>query len=144
MQPPGTAEAGPLLTLVHHIPGCEFESATVRGAEVCVCGAGALQRYAEAYVNHGKWIADCVRPHCANAEKLNPGQTALHCTNCLQVAPVRWPADVAGITEALTVRPVPQTRNWAPAGHRQAVVCGFPEGQTVADLVAETNEQGEQ
>jgi len=94
----------------------------------------------QAYVFNGQWVADCCRTHCANAEALAAKQTAYHCTNCRQIAVVRWPADVAGIWDALAVRPVPQTRNWAPAGHRQALACGVPDGQTVADLMAETAE----
>ena len=95
-----------------------------------------------AYVNHGRWIADCTRPHCNNAEKLEPRQAMFHCVNCHQIAPVTWPADADEIREVLDRRPVPQTRNWAPAGHRQALACGVPDGQTVADLLAENDEYG--
>lgn len=98
---------------------------------------------AQAYVNHGRWIADCPRPHCGNALALNPKQSTFHCSGtggCQLIAEVEWPASVGGIDAALAVRPVPTTRNWAPAGHRQAIACRVPEGQTVAELVAETHE----
>lgn len=95
---------------------------------------------AYAYVNHGRWIADCTRLHCGGAELLSAGQAVLHCSNCRQVQDVRWPDDPDGIWAALAARPVPQTRNWAPAGHRQAHACGVPDGQSVADLLDETRE----
>lgn len=95
---------------------------------------------AVAYINHSRWVADCPRPYCGNAEKLSPRQKTVHCSNCLLVASVSWPADPDGIWEALADRPVPQTRNWAPAGHRQAIACGHPDGQTVTDLIDETRE----
>jgi hypothetical protein len=95
---------------------------------------------ARAYVNHGRWIADCTRPHCANAEALQPKQTAFHCSNCLQVAEVDWPSCAEEITAALALRPVPQTRNWFPAGHELALRSGCPHGQSVAELEAESRE----
>lgn len=96
----------------------------------------------EAYVHHGRWIADCTRPACANAERLRSKQTMVCCTNCWQLAEVRWPPDADDIGRVLGLRPVPQTRNWAPAGHRQAIACHLPDGQTVADLIAENVEHG--
>lgn len=97
----------------------------------------------EAYVNHGRWIADCPRPYCGNALKLLPRQTQFYCApegGCQQIAEVLWPADADGITAALEVRPVPTTRNWEPVGHRQAKACGVVGGQSVADLHSETSE----
>jgi hypothetical protein len=88
------------------------------------------------------WIADCTRPDCANAEKLKPKQALFHCSYCMQVAELWWPADADAIAEVLDRRPVPSTRNWAPAGHRQAVSCHVPDGQTVADLIDENREHG--
>jgi hypothetical protein len=97
---------------------------------------------ARAYVNHGRWIADCCREHCASAEALLPGQPVFHCSNCLQVAEVDWPACAGEITSVLERRPVPQTRNWFPAGHELALRSGCPHGQSVADLEAENREFG--
>lgn len=96
----------------------------------------------QAYVNHGRWIADCSYPDCNSAEALKPRQTQFHCSNCHYIASVEWPLFPDDITAALRVRPVPQTRNWAPAGHRQALVTGFPEGQTVNDLEEENAMHG--
>lgn len=94
----------------------------------------------QAYMNHGRWICDCPRPFCANALKLQPKQAEFYCApegGCQQVASVEWPDDVDEITRALSARPVLATRNWAPAGHRQAIACGFPEGQAIVDLLLE-------
>lgn len=99
-----------------------------------------------AYVNHGRWIADCPRPHCGNAVGLHPKQAVFHCAGaggCQLMAPVEWPDDVDDITAALAQRPIPTTRNWAPAGHRQSIATGVPDGQTVVDLIAETHEHAE-
>jgi hypothetical protein len=103
--------------------------------------ASLLTEYARAYVNHGRWIADCPRPYCGNAEALQPGaEQAFVCTNCHLLARIEWPPDAEAIWAALEVRPVPQTRNWFPADHELAVRAGCPHGQTVADLEAETRE----
>lgn len=95
--------------------------------------------HTQAYVHRGMWIADCPYPACANAERLERGCSAMHCTECRWVGSVVWPKEADDITKILNLRPVPGTRHWAPAGHRQAIACGFPEGQSVADL-AEENE----
>lgn len=96
---------------------------------------------AQAYVNHGRWVADCPYQYCGNAVALEPKQTTFHCMGgCQLITELRWPPDAEDITEALAARPFPLTRNWAPAGHRQAIATGFPDGQTVVDLVAETRE----
>ena len=99
-----------------------------------------LTERARAYHNHGRWIADCPRRYCGNAEALTSGQGGFHCSNCQQVATVEWPDNVAEITAALELRPVPNTRNWFPAGHELALRSGCLHGQTVADLEAETRE----
>lgn len=95
-----------------------------------------------AYVNHGRWVGDCNRPHCANAEKLTAGQRVFHCSNCRQISEVDWPPDAEQITQVLDKRPVPQTRNWFPSGHELAVRSGTPHGQSVADLETENHDYG--
>lgn len=97
---------------------------------------------ARVYINHGRVIADCPRPHCANAEKLDPQQGMFHCSNCKQVAEVDWPADLDELLAALEQRPVPQTRNWFPSGHELALRSGTRHGQSVEDLRAENDEYG--
>lgn len=107
---------------------------------------------AVAYVNQGLWIADCPAG-CGNAMKLRPKQTEYLCgvldggvlaAGCGAATEVAWPSDAVWIWDALLSRSNPLTRNWAPAGHRQALATGHPNGQTVADLVAETAEHGGQ
>ena len=99
--------------------------------------------FARAYVNYGRWVADCEQPYCNGAERLEPRQAQIHCTNCHWEAPVEWPADADAIWEVLAVRPVPGTRNWFPSGHELALRPGTPHGQTVADLIAENHEYSE-
>lgn len=104
-----------------------------------------LTTAAVAVVNNGRWIAECPRDGCANAMRLDPKQTMFHCggeDGCQLVTEVLWPSDADDIWTALMLRPVKGTRNWAPAGHRQAIVDGFPEGQSVSDLLDENREHG--
>lgn len=96
--------------------------------------------YTEAFVYAGQWVADCVYPSCANCEPLEWNQYKVLCRECHYIADVRWPVGAARIAAVLDMRPVPTTRNWAPAGHRQAIACGFPEGQSVDELIAENEE----
>lgn len=103
--------------------------------------------HALAYVNHGRWIADCPKPFCGNAMQLDARQATYACGvldgrgqlqgGCGLTTGLAWPVDAVWIWDALLRRPDPRTRNWAPAGHRQAVSDGFPDGQSVADLLAE-------
>lgn len=94
-----------------------------------------------AYVNHGRWIADCPDTRCGNAVALDPKQATYHCVGgCNLIADIVWPVDVDDITQALLERPHDVNRNWAPAGHRQAIATGHPMGQTVAELREETRE----
>jgi hypothetical protein len=108
-------------------------------------GAVLVTTAAVAVVNSGRWIAECPREHCANAVRLEPKQTAFHCgggDGCRLVAEVLWPPDADEIDDVLSRRPVPGTRNWAPAGHRQAIADGFPDGQSVSDLLDENRQYG--
>ncbi len=98
-----------------------------------------------AYVNWGKWVADCYLG-CGYAVALAPNQTAFACeTNlggCGQINPVEWPSDAQEIWDALQERPMPKTRNWFPENHSLAVRAGCPHGQTVKDLKEETHMNG--
>lgn len=99
------------------------------------------EKSVQAYMNHGRWVAECVRPYCGNAMKLQPLQRQFHCGGnggCGLIATVAWPADVEGITQALEKRPVPATRNWMPSGHQLAVRSGIPHGQSARELEEET------
>ncbi|WP_344890463.1 hypothetical protein [Actinomadura meridiana] len=97
---------------------------------------------ARAYHNYGRWVADCPRPFCANARRLEPGQERFWCgpeeKGCCRLdCPIEWPPDAEDIDRVLKRRPVPATRNWFPSGHDLAVRAGIEHGQTVADLLAE-------
>lgn len=94
---------------------------------------------ARAYVNFGRWIADCPTD-CKSAAELVPGQTTYHCTECKHISQVEWPDQAQEIMDALERRPAPRNRNWYPAGHTLAQRAGLPEGQTVEELVEETFE----
>lgn len=100
---------------------------------------------AHAYVNQGTWVADCPIG-CGNAMALRPRQPGFLCgvldgsrivAGCGHAAELDWPPDAVWIWDALLQRMDQRTRNWAPAGHRQALVTGYPDGQSVADLIAE-------
>lgn len=99
---------------------------------------------ARAYVNHGRWVAECPNQYCHNAEGLEPRQAAFACTDrgCHLLAGIEWPDDPDGIWEALAERPDPATRNWFPHEHHLAVAWRVPHGQTPADLRAEAAEHG--
>lgn len=98
-----------------------------------------LENAAMAYVNMGRWVADCPAM-CGGAVELEPKQTALPCGTCGALSVVVWPPDADGIWMALSVRPLPRTRNWFPKDHDLAVRSGTPHGQTVDDLRRETRE----
>ena len=92
-----------------------------------------------AYVNQGRWMADCPRPYCGNALELELRQPSFYCVArgggcCGLSCPIVWPGDAEQLFAELGRRPVAQTRNWAPAGHWQAVANNLETTQTVADL----------
>ena len=78
-----------------------------------------------AYVNHGRWVADC--PSCNGAELVSENQEFL-CGTCGRVSPAVWPDTVTQIEATLNQRPEPN-RNWNP-------------GETVGMLTAENFENG--
>lgn len=108
------------------------------------------QTRAHAYVYHGDWIADCPRDGCNNAEYLfrstTPGGPRVRrvdfysCSHCGMEAFINWPPNMLELSQALMQRPVPDTRNWYPRDHPIAVRFNVPHGQTVADLLAEQEE----
>lgn len=89
-----------------------------------------------AYLNHGRWIAECPAPDCYDARMLTPGDTGMVCVRA-HASSVRWPGNAEAIAEAVATRPEPN-RNWFPDGHPLAAVIGQPTGQTVEDLREET------
>lgn len=105
--------------------------------------ATLITDHCQAYVNHGRWVAECPRKFCGNAMKLKPRQAIYECHGeggCGMVASIEWPDNVEEIWEALLKRPVPATRNWIPIGHHYADL-GFPAGQTPRELLEEQEEK---
>ena len=73
---------------------------------------------ATAYVNHGRWVADCPTQYCAGAAVLY--RDTFLCGNCLNAECgyryrlVSWPREKGGIEEALSARAIPAVTNWYP------------------------------
>lgn len=78
-----------------------------------------------AYVNWGRWVADC--PTCWAGIACWPDNPDAACFGCGTVWPITYPTDHAEIAAALEPRPEPN-RNWTP-------------GETLPMLVAETMER---
>lgn len=97
-----------------------------------------LTARARAYVNHGRWVADCPTG-CGSALELQKGQAMYHCDECMHLSSVEWPSNPQEIWDTLLKRKLPRTRNWYPRDHYIAVRAGQPHGQTVDDLRAETD-----
>lgn len=80
----------------------------------------------DAYINHGRWVADC--PNCNGAELVAPGVTMI-CGSCGAEHIVKLPRNRKKIEEVLEVRGEKRLMNWSP-------------GETPADLVAENIDHG--
>lgn len=105
--------------------------------------ATLIKDHVQAYVNHGRWVAECGRPYCGNAFKLDRNEMLYVCRGdggCGFAAVVEWPSNADEIWEALMQRPVPATRNWIPFGHKLAERFGLPAGQTPRELLEEQAE----
>jgi hypothetical protein len=108
----------------------------------------------------GDWIGDCTRSGCAGAEFLfalrSPGnpagplnprdvrRNAFLCTNCLQLDDIEWPEEefMMAVQQVVSLRPVPQNRNWFPEDHPLALASHVAHGQTIDDLRAENSAHG--
>jgi hypothetical protein len=107
---------------------------------------------ARAYVYHGEWVADCPRHGCNNVEHLfrplRPKGPRVQkvdffaCSYCGWQAFIDWPARMLDISQVLAQRPVPDTRNWYPQDHPVAVQFGVEHGQTVRQLIEESEANG--
>jgi hypothetical protein len=85
-----------------------------------------VQVTVQAYVNYGRWVADCPNPACTNAMAIEPGKDEFRCEfwggtpqaprleGCRTVAEIGWPDDPYGVMADLIDLPEPQ-RNWRPA-----------------------------
>jgi len=83
-----------------------------------------------AFVNHGRWVANCPRwmDGCTEAHRVQPGDRFV-CANCGAVGSVEFPVDLDLVEKLLAARPVPETRNWLP-------------GETLDELLVENLEHG--
>ena len=81
---------------------------------------------AAVYHNHGRWVANCPADQCSEAHAVTPGDGFM-CVNCGMVSKLGWPLNMEQLTRTLSLRSVPETRNWLP-------------GETLDDLVAENLE----
>lgn len=103
-----------------------------------------LNANAQAYINFGRWVADCPMG-CGNATALEFNQVTYYCAppgGCGHIGEVTWPVDAPEIWGALEERPMPKTRNWFPRNHDLALKSGCPHGQTPAELREEARENG--
>ena len=65
-----------------------------------------------AYVNQGRYVADCV---CGDGVLLDPDWSLGVCLGCYTVhLAITWPSDLRQIADALGVRPALRFQNWRP------------------------------
>lgn len=104
---------------------------------------------AAAYLNHGRWVADCPAAGCTDARAVYPeGRDG-------SPSPVRVleqvckgghaftiempPADIeAQLVAAVAERLSDQRKNWFPRNHPLALALNMPHGQSVRELREET------
>lgn len=80
-------------------------------------GALNLGPKAVAYVNHGRWVAECLTPYCGGARVVSPDHQPFWCVECGESYLVEWPADMREITSILEQRPVRENQNYHPDDH---------------------------
>lgn len=75
---------------------------------------------AVAFIDWGRWVADCPHPGCTNAKLITPGQDMYVCDAppdnkgaCLRSAPIVWPDAPGAILAGLSGRPESQ-QSWRP------------------------------
>lgn len=98
-----------------------------------------LTNKARAYVNFGRWIADCPMD-CGSALQLRDAQPTFDCVECGFSTEIEWPDNVNDIWSALLERPAKRNRNWFPSNHTLALRSFSPHGQSVQELRDETEE----
>ena len=107
--------------------GAKNYEALERAAKRARQEAPAVDAYA--YINHGRWVADC--PHCTSARMVEPEQDEFLCLDdqCHRVSRLVWPAQRPEIERILLARPNAKNRNWYPH-------------ESLAQLRAENREHG--
>lgn len=97
-------------------------------------GVALKAAHAIAYVNHGRWLADCPF-NCGGARMVQPNVDfwCVFCGNADaggQSVPVDWPGNPDQIEEVLKYRQLERYRNWTP-------------GETIAKLREENQDNGQ-
>lgn len=98
--------------------GWRLRAAGIEGIPGLAQARGAA--HAVAYVNHGRWVADCPTLGCGGAILLLPPPAGFLCGTCFNAEiggayrVVDWPADEdrSRLEEALRARPLPVHMNW--------------------------------
>jgi hypothetical protein len=78
-----------------------------------------------AYINHGRWLADCV---CNGGELVSEGEDML-CGSCGTISPVTFPDGKDEIERLLLLRVSPIYRHWRP-------------GESEAEILAQNIDNG--
>lgn len=92
---------------------------------------------AVAYVNQGRWVADCPQRGCGGALALVRRAVGFLCGNCLNVGvghryrPLMWPRERDEIEDVMAVRLLPEESNWR-AGDSVAALGDENEAHGVA------------
>jgi hypothetical protein len=100
-------------------------------------------RTALAYLNWGRWVADCPEPGCNDARAVYHRVTGQRQTEdmCAKGHLFRIdmppPALESQLVAVLSERALESDRSWYPKGHPRATLAGLPTGQSVAELVDE-------
>jgi hypothetical protein len=108
-------------------------------------------RKALAYLNHGRWVADCPEPGCTDARlvyEVHPKTgvptgrklTEDVCANGHRFELVMPPAEFEAQVTAAVAERVDADKGWYPRGHQRAMLAGLPTGQSIDDLVRENHE----
>ena len=96
-----------------------------------------------AYLNWGRWVADCPEPGCQDARAVyhpvtGQRQTEDVCANghhfVIEMPPTSLEAQLVAAVEE---RANDADRSWYPKGHKRATLAGLPTGQSVKELVDE-------
>lgn len=83
-------------------------------------------RHTAAYINWGRWVADCPQDGCTNALIVQPGQEQYVCgwngdppvPGCRGVAMLDWPENPDAVMAELAGRPESQ-QHWRPEPEEQ-------------------------
>lgn len=79
------------------------------------------RRMVVAYINDSRWVADC--PECNGGMICAASNPRACCLDCGHIYFVVWPDDAEIAEAALSLRPMPATRNWN--AHRDEPVSGL-------------------